>query len=232
METTVCHAPGASSDGWPDCRALTDRYLSALLAGDRSTAGAMILDAVDAGLGVDRVYLEVFQPALYEIGRRWERNEIGVAEEHFCTAATQLVMSQLYPRIFAAERRGGTFLGASVEGELHEIGIRMVCDFFEMHGWDTYYVGSSTPVDAVARIVVDRQPQIVGLSATITPHVGRVEAVIRRLRDLAGNDRRPIMVGGRPFNEDAALWREVGADGCARNAADAVELARQWTGES
>jgi len=232
METTVCHAPGASSDGLPDCRVLADRYLAALLAGDRTTAGRMILDAVDAGLGVDRVYLEVFQPALYEIGWRWERNEIGIAEEHFCTAATQLIMSQLYPRIFAAERRGGTFLGASVEGDLHEIGIRMVCDFFEMRGWDTYYVGSSMPGGALAQAVADRQPQIVGLSATITQHVDRVEAVIRRLRDHHGRDRQLIMVGGRPFNQEPELWRQIGADGCARNAADAVELARQWIGES
>ena len=36
-----------------------------------------------------------------------------------------------------------------IGGELHEIGIRMVADFFEMEGWDTYYLGANTPADAV-----------------------------------------------------------------------------------
>jgi len=57
-------------------------------------------------------------------------NEVSVAQEHYCTAATQLIMSQLYPHIFAGEKTERTLIATCVAGDLHEIGIRMVSDLF------------------------------------------------------------------------------------------------------
>ncbi|MDA1305732.1 MAG: B12-binding domain-containing protein [Acidobacteria bacterium] len=54
-------------------------YLDALRQGDRQRAGRLVLDAVAAGTSVKDIYLGVFQPAQYEVGRLWERNEISVA---------------------------------------------------------------------------------------------------------------------------------------------------------
>jgi methanogenic corrinoid protein MtbC1 len=124
---------------------LATRYLDTLLAGDRQAASALILEAVSAGASVRDIYLLVFQRSQHEIGRRWQLNEMSVAEEHFCTAATQLIMSQLYPQIFSTARRNRKLVAACVGGDLHEIGVRMVADFFEMDGWDTYYVGANMP---------------------------------------------------------------------------------------
>ena len=63
-----------------------------------------------------------------------------MAQEHYCTAATQLIMSQLYPYIFTTGKNGRVLVGTCVSGDLHEIGVRMVSDFFEMEGWDTFYL--------------------------------------------------------------------------------------------
>ncbi|MDZ7776615.1 MAG: hypothetical protein U5L09_13885 [Bacteroidales bacterium] len=54
-------------------------------------------------------------------------------------------MSQLYPYIFNSQRVGKSMVAATVGGELHEMGIRMVADFFEMEGWDTWYLGANAP---------------------------------------------------------------------------------------
>lgn len=80
--------------------------MNALLGGYRRAAGQLVFDAAERGEPVCELYLHVFQPALREIGRLWQLNKIGVAQEHFCNAATQIVMSQLVPRSSAAERRG------------------------------------------------------------------------------------------------------------------------------
>lgn len=37
----------------------------------------------------------------------------------------------------------------------HEIGMRMVADFFEMEGWDTYYLGANTPTRSILQTIVD-----------------------------------------------------------------------------
>ena len=103
------------------------------------------------------VYLHVFQRSQYEIGRLWQSNQISVAQEHLCTAATQLIMSQLYPFIFGTERRNRRVVAACVGGDLHEIGIRMVADFFEMDGWDTFYLGANVPITDIVQTVIDRR---------------------------------------------------------------------------
>ena len=58
----------------------------------------------------------MFQLSLREVGRLWQMNQISVAQEHYCTAATQLIMSQLYPYIFSGERRNRTLIAAYAGG--------------------------------------------------------------------------------------------------------------------
>jgi methylmalonyl-CoA mutase cobalamin-binding domain/chain len=204
---------------------LAQRYLAALLRAERHGASRLILDAVERGVAVRDIYLHVFQPAQYEIGRLWQVNEISVAQEHYCTAATQLIMSQLYPYIFATERAGRQLVAACVGGELHEVGIRMVADFFEMEGWDTYYLGANAPAEAILEAVEERRADVLGLSATMTFHVHLVTELIEQVRRSDVGARVKILVGGYPFNAAPELWRQVGADGCAPDAQEAVAVA-------
>jgi methanogenic corrinoid protein MtbC1 len=175
--------------------------------------------------------MHVFQPTQREVGRLWQINRVSVAQEHYCTAATQLIMSQLYPHIFGAPRIDRRLVATCVGGELHEIGIRMVADFFEMEGWDTYYLGANTPLEGVVETVVERQADTLGISATMTFHVREVIALIEGVRACEMGGRTKILVGGYPFNLSRDLWRQVGADGCALNAQEAVDVAASWFAE-
>lgn len=202
-------------------------YLDLLLRGDRRAASERIQAAVAEGVPVRDIYLHVFQPAQYEIGRLWQTNQISVAQEHYATAVTQLVMSQLYNYIFATERRGHSLVATCVGGELHEIGVRMVADFFEMAGWDTFYLGANMPLPSVIRTLQERQADVLAVSATIGMHTSEVTRLIAAVRAAGISDTR-IMVGGYPFNLVDDLWQQVGADGYAPHADAAIALAEQW----
>ncbi|HEY5309978.1 MAG TPA: cobalamin B12-binding domain-containing protein, partial [Casimicrobiaceae bacterium] len=52
-----------------------------------------------------------------------------------------------------------------VSGDLHELGARMVADFFEMEGWDSYYTGANTPTGGVVQAIVERRPDVLAISA-------------------------------------------------------------------
>jgi methanogenic corrinoid protein MtbC1 len=199
---------------------LGEQYLELVLAGLRHQASSLILRAVEGGAPIKAIYLEVFQPALREVGRRWERNEISIAQEHLATAVTQLVMSQLYPRVFSSERRGRTLVATCLGGELHEVGVRMVADFFEMAGWDTYYLGANTPEDAVLGELRRVKADLLAVSVTISAHLGRAATLIDHVR----REENPvkILVGGLPFLARPELARELGADGTALDAEAAV----------
>ena len=163
----------------------------------------------------------------YEIGRLWQTNRITVAEEHYCTAATQLIMSQLYPQIFASAKNGRTLIATCVAGDMHEIGVRMVADFFEMEGWNTYYLGANAPHSSVVATVIERKADVLAISATISCHVEAIRDLIRVVRQHPSGGHVRILAGGYPFNRDPELWRYVGADGSARDAQQAITLANQ-----
>ncbi|MDS4069713.1 MAG: cobalamin-dependent protein [Candidatus Competibacter sp.] len=206
---------------------LAHRYLQALMRGERHVASRLVLDAVTQGTPVKDIYLGVFQPCQREIGRLWQTNQISVAQEHYCTAATQWVMSQLYPYIFSGEKGAGRLVATCIAAELHEIGVRMVADFFEMEGWDTFYLGANTPTDSVLGALVERRADVLGISATITYHVSEVQRLIQAVRAAPACRDVLVLVGGYPFNLAPDLWRRIGADGWAPDAQTAVERARE-----
>jgi methanogenic corrinoid protein MtbC1 len=200
-------------------------YIEALLGGKRHAASRLVLNAADAGKSIADIYLNIFQPAQYEIGRLWQLNKITVAQEHYCTAATQLIMSQLYPRLFAGEKLKGNIVATCVGGDLHELGVRMVADFFELDGWNTFYLGANTPASSIMQTIADRHADIIAISATMTFHVRTTERLIDAIRANPASKDVKILIGGYPFNKVRDLWKRVGADGYAVDAQDAVRVA-------
>lgn len=206
---------------------LASEYLAALLSGDRHKAQRLIHSAVESGTSIRDIYLQVFQPAQHEVGHLWQTNRISVADEHFCTAATQSIMIDLYPKIISSHRIGKILVAACVGSELHEIGIRMVADFFEMEGWDTYYLGAGTRHEEIIAAVAERKADLLALSATMTYHVDEVRSLIRLIRTRGAMRNLRIMVGGLPFNSAPNLWQEVGADIWAPDAEQALKIISQ-----
>ncbi|WP_192820573.1 B12-binding domain-containing protein [Rufibacter sp. LB8] len=204
---------------------LAETYLELLLSGSRKKATDHILDQISAGVDIKQIYLDIFEPVQHRVGHLWQTNKISVAQEHFCTAVTQSVMSQLYPYIFGNERNGYRLIATCVSGDLHEVGIRMVSDFFEMEGWDTYYLGANVPVASLLQTVRQQKPDLLLLSATMTFHIQLVARMIAALRETEEFSYLKIMVGGRPFNVVPDLWKEIGADGYSQNAQEALAMA-------
>jgi methanogenic corrinoid protein MtbC1 len=199
-------------------------YLEALLRGSRRDAMEAITGALDRGASMRDVYRQVFEPAQQEIGRLWQLNRITVAQEHFCTAATQHIMTQLYGRVFGGEKKESRAVAMCVGGELHEIGLRIITDLLELDGWQTWYLGASVPPAAAVQLCVDQRTDVLLVSATLPPHIASVVEVIRHFRARPELAKAKIVVGGRAFRSAPELWRTIGADAYATNAEQALEL--------
>ncbi len=229
LETLPYRSTGITSQIAPERphAALAMRYLGAALGGDRHEASRTILDAVERGVPVRDIYLHVFEPVQLELGRLWQTGKITVAQEHFVTGVTQLVMARLYPYIFGSGTNGRTLVAACVGHELHEMGLRMVADFFEMEEWGTHFIGANTPVASIVDAVAGRHADVLGLSATMAYHVPEVANVIDALRADERTRDVPVIVGGYPFNLSPGLWERVGADGYAPDAPSAIRTASE-----
>ena len=175
-------AQASHLDGDAPIDGLARAYLAALLRMDRASAYSLAIRALDEGVSIRDLYLGVFERVQYEIGRLWQTNAISVGQEHYCTAATQSIIAKLYDYLTIAEPCNKTVVATCVSGELHEIGLRIVCDFLEMEGWTSIYVGANTPAADIIRLIVREKTDVLAISATMTFHVQRVREIIDAVR--------------------------------------------------
>ena len=113
----------------------------------------------------------------------------------------------------------------SVSGDMHEMGIRMLSDLFEIDGWDTYYMGANMPEASIVSALIEQNPQLLAISVTMPFHIIKVHSLIKKIRSSILLDKVKIMVGGYPFTLVQDLWLKVGADAFAPNAKEAIRLA-------
>lgn len=203
---------------------LAESYCRALLKGERERAWELIKEAMDDGVGILDIYEHVFQPSLRNVGLLWQTGRISVAKEHLFTSSTQNLMARLYPYIFIKPPSKSKVMAACVSGELHEMGIRMITDILELEGYDTTYLGANTPSDAIVSMLKESGAKILLLSATMTYHMERLQALISLIRADQGTKDVSVLVGGRPFLIDGNLWRTVGADGYSKDMKEAITM--------
>jgi methanogenic corrinoid protein MtbC1 len=219
-------APPESSLKESPLKHLADSYLTYLLAGQRTEAIALLKSEAKRGIDVRLLYEHVFMPIQWEIGSRWHKGEISVAQEHYCTAATELAMAMLHPYLQVTPSNGFSFVATTVSGDLHSVPVRMVSDFLEFDGWTPFFLGANTPTEGIWQAVVGFQVNLLVIGASMAHHVGILRQLISAKHATKGADRVFVMVGGEPFNADPTLWRTIGADAYAPTARAAVEAAR------
>ena len=208
---------------------LRKKYFDFVLSGDKDLATKLILDAARNKFSVRDIYFYVLERSLKEVGRLWEMNIMDISQEHYFSNVTQQIMSQLYPYINTKEKNGYSCISLSVNGDFHNIGIRMVTDLLEAEGWKTYYLGSNIPTQNVIKTVKDRKADMLVISATMAFNLDSVSNLIKAVRSAKECKNIKIIVGGLAFNIDKHLWKTVGADGYASTAEETVKLVENLT---
>lgn len=177
--------------------ALYQDYFQALVAGDGKRCRAIVTDLLEKKIDIRELYLHLFQASLYEIGRLWEENKISVAVEHLATAITEGLLNLVYPILFSTERIGKSVIIACIPKELHQVGAKMIADIFELNGWDSYFLGSNTPISGLLTMIEEKQPDLVGLSMSIYFNLQQLLQLLSVIREAFPNLR--LIVGGQGF---------------------------------
>ncbi|MFG0273753.1 MAG: B12-binding domain-containing protein, partial [Phycisphaerales bacterium] len=189
-----------------------------------------VLDAVDGAMSPTDAYLKSLVPAEQEIGRMWHAGELSVAEEHFATATTELVLSLLYPGLPRKEPHGRTCIVAGAQGNMHRLPVRIVADFLECDGWRVIDLGVDLPARDIAKAAADFEADLVCLSVTLSTHLRPARAVIEAVRAHEALAGAKVLVGGQAFDAAPDTWKDLGADAMARDIAEAQRAARELVG--
>lgn len=205
-------------------------YLEFLLENNKIGANKLITEKALSEMEIDEIYLNIFQPVQKEVGRLWHLNEVSVAQEHYISSVTQLIMSQLYPHFLTVGGKKGSVVTTAVGNELHEIGIRMVADLLEVDGYDTIHLGANTPKNAIIDTLKVNDAKLLGISVTLPIHLKKLDKLINDIRKDKKLRNLKILVGGYAFNNNMDLWEKFSVDAYSHNAKDAVSKVNELIG--
>lgn len=173
------------------------RFTTYLLAGDRQGCRTVTEELLAADIPIISIYQNLFQTALYHVGDLWETNRISVAREHIATAIVESLLALTFPLICNPIKTGKSVVVACTPGELHQLGARMVADILEMHGWDTHFLGASTPEESILQYLLETKPSLICLSLSTHMNLANLISLIARIRESL--PLTPIAAGGQAF---------------------------------
>lgn len=218
--------PAQEQEPW---HTLENQFVAALITGGSDQALDIARKAVHTADDIAPFYLNVAQPAMYDIGRMWERNQLSVAMEHFATSTVARIMSALYMQVLPAPLHAkGNALVTSAPNEFHELGGRMVADLLELDGWNVTFLGANTPTADLISLAKVFHPFLIAISVAMPFNVDGVQRTIASIRDTPELAGVRIMVGGMAFSSFPSLVNWVGADGFGSDGAAATVMADEW----
>ena len=202
----------AAADQLPDLQRMASQLLSFLVSGDREAARRLILDAFDAGVAIEDLFDEVFQPVLHETGEKWETGEISVGQEKEISFFLRDLIVQLGARSGASvDADGPTVIAACVEGENHELGLRMIATLLRARAYTVHYLGPNvSPAFLIERIEA-REPDAVLIGIALSENLDNLSRTLTSIRESGEPATIPaVIIGGAGLPDEWSGARREG----------------------
>lgn len=193
-------------------------YGRALARGDTAAVTQLVRDMLAAGVEPVAVLTDVIAAAQREVGRRWQRGEWTVAQEHAATALAVSATRVVEEHVQGYDVTRGRVLVACAEREWHALPAMIINCALRAAGWDTTLLGASTNPLRLNQHLQDLGPDATAVSCSILGSL----ATCRRFIEASTAVGVPILVGGPAFGDDDVRARALGATAWARDAHAAI----------
>jgi 5-methyltetrahydrofolate--homocysteine methyltransferase len=201
--------------------------LQAIVVGNVKEVEAKVQAALDSGVDPSRILNEGLIAGMAEVGRLYEAGEFFVPEMLIAARSMKVGMTRLKPHLTGDKsvQPIGKVAVATVYGDLHDIGKNLVGLMLEGAGFEVIDLGINVPTEKLVEAVRDQQVGVIALSALLTTTMSHMRETIQALQAAGLRDQVKIMVGGAPVTQGFA--DDIGADGYAPDASQAVSLAKR-----
>ena len=191
---------------------------------DEIAEGTQIL--LDRGWEAKRVLDEALVAGMNIVGIDFRDGILFVPEVLLAANAMKAGMAILKPILSetGAEPVGKMVIG-TVKGDIHDIGKNLVAMMMEGAGFEVVDIGINTDAETYIAALKEHRPDILGMSALLTTTMPYMKTVIETMVAEGLRDDFIVLVGGAPLNEE--FGEAIGADAYCRDAATAVEVAKQ-----
>ena len=209
--------------------ALLNTIQQGIVKGNAKLVEAKVQESLDVGLGPSKILHEGLVPAMAEVGRLYEEGEYFVPEMLIAARAMKSGLGILKPLLIDSDVEPvGTVALATVKGDLHDIGKNLVSLMLEGAGFEIVDLGVDADPEKFIEAVREKNVNVVAMSALLTTTMIHMGATIEALKQAGLRDQVKVIIGGAPITQ--AFADEIGADGYAPDASQAVALARSLVG--
>lgn len=185
---------------------------------DRRACVELAISRLASGeIGVVPLYQQVLTPALREKINHNTGKPLSVWKEHVRTSIIRTVVECCYPYVIKDIsppcNKGRIIICCPLE-ELHEIGARMVTDFFILCGFEAIFIGANTPHRDIIEAIEDALPDYVAISVSNNYNLVAARRTIRQLIEVREKEQLKfrIIAGGTAFEGRPGLVKEIGAE--------------------
>jgi corrinoid protein of di/trimethylamine methyltransferase len=204
------------------------QIIASLVDGEADLTVSMTHQALAAGIEPLVIIDRGLVPGMRIVGEKYSCGEYFLPNLIMSAQGMKQAMQMLEPELRArrqAVKSPGTVVIGTVQGDIHEIGKSLVATMLSANGFEVHDLGVDVPIDRFLGSVKATGANLVGLSALLTTTMGMQRKVIEALSDAGLRGQVKVMVGGAPVTHRWA--EEIGADGYAEDAVDAVGLAKR-----
>ncbi|WP_095589284.1 corrinoid protein [Actibacterium ureilyticum] len=182
---------------------------------------------LERGWAPYKILTEALVAGMTIVGKDFRDGILFVPEVLLAANAMKAGMAILKPLLAetGAPRMGKMVIG-TVKGDIHDIGKNLVGMMMEGAGFEIIDLGINNPVENYLDAAAREEADIVGMSALLTTTMPYMKVVIDTMVEQGIRDNYIVMVGGAPLNEE--FGKAIGADGYCRDAAVAVEMAKDF----
>jgi corrinoid protein of di/trimethylamine methyltransferase len=202
-----------------------------VIDGEDDDAVALAQQALDQGVDALEAINKGYTAGMDVVGELFASGEYFLPDLILGGEAMQAALAVLEPALKAAgqerEVLGHVVLG-TVKGDIHEIGKSLVGTMLSANGFEVYDLGIDIESSEFVARAREYNADIVALSALLTTTMLQQRDVIEHLAEAGLRERVKVMVGGSPVTQGWA--DQIGADGFAEDAANAVVEARRLMG--
>jgi methanogenic corrinoid protein MtbC1 len=205
--------------------AALEKYLDALLSGDRSRSRSVVEETLQSGVTAHNVYLDLIWPVMVEIENLSREDRITTVQEHLATRINHTIVDQLQNKLPRRQGRERKVAICCAQDQLQELGAQMMADLFESDGWEVRFLGGGLNNEEILSYVNEYAPNLLIIYGARAQQAPDIRNLIDTIRGINAWPDMRIMLSGGLFNRAEGLWEEIGADMFAENPAKALEVA-------
>jgi MerR family transcriptional regulator, light-induced transcriptional regulator len=178
-----------------------ESFSEMLLSDNEAEAAAYLIDAYLQNHALATLFDATITKAMHRVGDLWFNGTITIADEHLATRVMLSALQKLRSIVVPAQATGLTAVSCGIEGDLHELPIRLAEIIFESEGWDISNLGPNTPLFALRDMVAQKKPDLVCISARAIVDLDRATTEYAQLRKIIAKINGTTVLGGEAFRD-------------------------------